>query len=342
MASTALDTADNQPLKWSSLFICFLITLGQICFGYPASIISTTLGEPPFLRYMHLSNAEGNLNSNATSLEGATNGVFQAGSFLGVFLTAYILDNYGRKKSVHANAIIGLLGGALLTGSRNIAMFIVGRFFTGMSSIGFLALTPCYTAELAPPRYRGLFVGFNGVNIASGYAIAAWTGAGFQSASDETARWRGPLGVYLFFPLLMIGIMFFVPESPRWLLLQGRIEEAREVIERLHRDKKHPNDDFVQFEFYQMQKQAEVDRTLDASWLGMFSKRYRKRTLLVIFYAFIGQSTAILVVNNYGPTCTSFPTPPHPLFPPTNPTHAQSTPPSATPQPPSSSSKPAG
>lgn len=59
-------------------------------------------------------------------------------------------------------------------------MFIIARFFAGMGSWGFLAVTPVYSAELAPPSLRGLFVGMNGVNIALGYGLASYMGMGMS------------------------------------------------------------------------------------------------------------------------------------------------------------------
>jgi hypothetical protein len=60
-----------------NFFVCFLVSLGQIAFGYPASIIGTTLGEPPFLLYMGLIDAEGIPTSNSAALIGTFNGLFQ-------------------------------------------------------------------------------------------------------------------------------------------------------------------------------------------------------------------------------------------------------------------------
>lgn len=74
---------------------------------------------------------------------------------------------------MYYNSVVGLFGGTLIAGSRNISMFLAGRFFAGMSSFGFLVITPEYTTELSPPRSRGLFVGMNGVYIGMGYSLAA-------------------------------------------------------------------------------------------------------------------------------------------------------------------------
>jgi hypothetical protein len=67
----------DQQYNWRNFWICFLVSLGQIAFGYPSSIIGTTLGEPSFLIYMGIIDAEGNLTSNGAQLEGAMSGVFQ-------------------------------------------------------------------------------------------------------------------------------------------------------------------------------------------------------------------------------------------------------------------------
>jgi MFS family permease len=143
----------------------------------------------------------------------------------------------------------------------------------------------------------------NGVNIALGYALASYMGMAFFFADDPVAKWRGPLGIALLWPFMMIAIVFIVPESPRFLLMKGEVEKARDIVYRLHSIKGDPDQEFARSEFYQMQKQTEWDKTLDPGWIAMFTKKgYRRRTALAMGFAFVGQSTGVLVVNNYGPT----------------------------------------
>jgi MFS family permease len=163
-----------------------------------------------------------------------------------------------------------------------------------------LHTAPVYTAELAPAELRGFFVGMNGVMIAIGYSLASYMGLAFFYSTNVSAQWRGPLGLALIWPILMLAIICFVPESPRWLLMKGRTEEAWKVVSDLHADPTDPDQENARGEFYQMQKQTEMDRTLNPSWKQMFQKpSYRKRSIIAIAFAFVGQSTAILVVNNY-------------------------------------------
>jgi MFS family permease len=164
-----------------------------------------------------------------------------------------------------------------------------------------------YTAELAPPSLRGFFVGMNGVMIAIGYSLASYMGLAFYFAKNPAVQWRAPLGLALLFPIMMLVVICFVPESPRWYLMKGKTEEAWAVISDLHADKSDPDQEFARSEFYQMQKQTDLDRTLNPSWLQMFKKpSYRKRCILAMGFAFLGQSTAILVVNNYVSTAPLF------------------------------------
>jgi len=67
----------KPKMKWRNFWVCFSISLGQLAFGYPSSIIGTTLGQPAFLLYMGLVTPEGTLGKNANNLIGATSGVFQ-------------------------------------------------------------------------------------------------------------------------------------------------------------------------------------------------------------------------------------------------------------------------
>ena len=111
-------------------------------------------------------------------------------------------------------------------------------------------------------------VGMNGVNIALGYAIASYMGLAFFYSHNPETQWRAPLGIALIWPALMLIVCLVAPESPRWLLMKGRIEEAREITYKLHSIKGDPDQEFARGEFYQMSKQAELDRTMQPGWVG--------------------------------------------------------------------------
>ncbi|KAK5233553.1 hypothetical protein LTR47_005175 [Exophiala xenobiotica] len=291
--------------------------MGNIAFGYPAgttpqprrdiicvnkaltAIIGTTLSQPGFLQYMGLLGKHG-LTANANALIGAMNGVFQAGTLFGIWTTTIIMDKWGRKKAIAYAATLSIIGSAIVTASQNVTMFIVFRFVAG-AGCGLIQVCPVYCSELAPPVLRGFFVGMNGMLIATGYAFAAYMGLAFNSLKDNPeGQWRGPLGMGMVFSLWMIIILPFIPESPRWLLMKNEESKAWDIVKRLHSVSSDHDHDFTRREFYQIRKQIELDRTLDNSWTHMLKKpSYRKRSLLAIGYAFLGESTAVLVITNY-------------------------------------------
>jgi MFS family permease len=140
-ASTPANPSFRSQFNAYNFLVCWLVSLGQIAFGYPASIIGTTLGEPPFLLYMGLITADGLPTSNSAALIGTINGLFQAGAVLGILSASFIMDKWGRKAGVLYCCFFSLVGGALLVGSRNIGMFIAARFIAGWGSWGFLAVS---------------------------------------------------------------------------------------------------------------------------------------------------------------------------------------------------------
>jgi MFS family permease len=103
--------------------------------------------------------------------------------------------------------------------------------------------------------------------IALGYALASYMGMAFYYASGPAAKWRGPLGVALLFPLIMLAILPFVPESPRFLLMRGKVDKARDIVLKLHSIPNDPDNEFARGEFYQMSKQADLDRTIKVTWV---------------------------------------------------------------------------
>lgn len=134
----------KRHFNWYNFWICFLVSLGQIAFGYPASIIGATLGQPSFLlamKLLDLTQTPPVLKPNADELIGAMSGVFQAGAAINVFIAAWVSDKWGRKAGFYWCSFLSLFGGALEAGAVNVNMFIVARLFAGGGSWGFLAIS---------------------------------------------------------------------------------------------------------------------------------------------------------------------------------------------------------
>jgi MFS family permease len=162
-----------------------------------------------------------------------------------------------------------------------------------------------YIAELSQAETRGFFTGLTGVAIACGYTVAALMGLAFSYTTDLNLQWRTPLGLCLVPSTALLVVLYFAPESPRFLLLKDKPEQAWMIISALHYDPIDENQEFIKEEFFQMRTQLEFERTLDSSWLHMLKKSsYRKRTLMACLVTFLGQSTAVLVAAAY----VSFPT----------------------------------
>jgi sugar porter (SP) family MFS transporter len=285
--------SNSRQFRPYNIFMILLMSLGSIGYGYNASIIATTLAQPSFIRYFEL-----DTRPDGTELIATTNGLYQAGGFLAVFSVSWLADRWGRRFAIGVSALLNLISGAGLTGSVHIGMFIFFRFLAGAGAFMIVAAVPIWMNEVVPPSVRGVLVDCHCVGLLIGYTSATVVGYGFfHLPADNNGGWRGPLSFQcLPVALLLMGI-YWMPESPRWLISQDRIEEAEKVLNKLHAPEE------ARIELQQIRTAIDVDRHLEKSWWSMFSKRsYRKRSFLAMGMAASIQTSGILVVNNYGPT----------------------------------------
>ncbi|RFU33289.1 hypothetical protein B7463_g3053, partial [Scytalidium lignicola] len=272
------------------------ISTGMLAGGAINAMIATTLAQPTFISYMKLD------GSNATSLIGATNGTFYAGGAIGVFFGSWAADRFGRRMAMAINAALSLICSALLAGSVNMTMFIIVRFFTGFGASQFVTLTPLYQSEISPPQWRGLMVATMGMSNVIGYNVANWTGVGFYFIPGQQIQWRMPFVIICGLCIIVLILLPFIPESPRWLIMMGRQEEAEAVVRKIHTNSHDADDQFVRFEINQMERQIQEERELAVSYWQMFAdKKWRRRSCLCVLVGFLGQSTGVLVINNFGP-----------------------------------------
>jgi hypothetical protein len=124
-----------------------------------------------------------------------------------------------------------------------------------------------------------------------------------MSGTDIHAQfaWRFPLAFQCFFPLVVLLGQKFVPYSPRWLLSQGRSEEAFKIVCNLHRTKADTQNLRAREEFYLIEKQYEMDASLPKGMFELFkTKPNRKRALVGFLLMFGNQFLGVYVIANYG------------------------------------------
>jgi len=160
--------------------------------------------------------------------------------------------------------------------------------------------TPLWVTETVPPMGRSILAGIVGLFGVVGYILAAYVGVGFFNFKTTTSsQWRAPLAIGCLPPLVLLIVMPWLPESPRFLLSKGRTNEAWEIVRRLHTSSDDPVHEYATAEFYQMKRQHELEASLSGSWLEILRRRsYRKRALIVFFLPVMLYSTGNLVVTS--------------------------------------------
>ena len=263
-------------------------------FGF--ATFATSIGQPGFYTYFALDP----LSSYTNSILGAINALFFFGAVVGALCGGPLADHIGRRWTIQIAAVTALIGGALAAGSVHIAMLIVVRVLQGAGLGALATLTPVYLAESSTAQKRGMLTGLHGFFLVSGYNISSWVGFGCYYSKNLTFGWRGPIA-FTCIPALLLAIgCIWVPETPRYLLLRGRSDEAWRNLQRLHRDPNDPSNSAAHEEFIHMKAAIEYERTQPTGYMGIFkTPSYRKRAFLSCFIQLAANNTGALVINYY-------------------------------------------
>ncbi|KIW05621.1 uncharacterized protein PV09_03492 [Verruconis gallopava] len=272
------------------------IALGAFTYGFAFAVFITAIGEPGFFAYFKLDPT----SSYTASIEGAINSLFAAGCFAGCLTQGYVGDWLGRKKAIIISQIIALIGGALCAGSVAIGELIACRFIQGVGLGQSLTLASVYLTEVANKNNRGLLSGLTACGLASGYVICSWVGFGAYFATSETVQFRLPLALGCITPCITLAGIYWIPESPRFLVWADRKEEAWEVIRKLHYDSQDPEELVAHAEFQQIVLQVDHDKKERVTYWKMFTvPSWRRRSLIAIFLLYGTQASGILAIGNF-------------------------------------------
>lgn len=275
------DSQYNSKYVWT---ISLVAALGGLLFGYDTGVISGTIGllETRFL-----------LNP---SMVGWVASCALIGCIFGAAIAGTLNDYLGRRKVLLISAVLFLtsaLGTAL---PKDLTQFILFRFLGGIG-VGAASMTsPLYIAEVTPTPIRGRMISINQFAIVLGFIVVYFVNYMIAIGRNETwlilTGWRWMFGSEALPAILLLILLFFVPESPRWLFKQGREEQSFNILSRINRT------DIARRE---LQEIKEIVRQETGSILQLFQPGLRVALMLGIVLAILQQITGINVVLYYAP-----------------------------------------
>ena len=277
------------------VFLCVVAALGGILFGYDTAVISgtTAIVKQQF--------------GLSTGLEGWYVGCALIGSIIGVAVAGILSDGLGRKKTMLISALmfsISAIGCAVCSDFTQLVLFrIIGGFGIGVVSI----VSPIYISEVAVPEKRGTLVSLYQLAITIGFLLAYLVnylilkGAELDAADPSLVSrmmnneyWRGMLGSETFPDLLFLIVIFFIPESPRWLIVKGRSADATRILERIYGS---PQEAAAQLEL----TRASIAGEVKSEWKSLLEPGIFKAVLIGSAIAILGQFMGVNAVLYYGP-----------------------------------------
>lgn len=210
------------------------------------------------------------------------------GAVIGSAVSGYFADYFGRKLLLILTGLIFIVGTLASAFSPTVPLFFFSRLIVGFA-IGVASfVSPLYISEVAPPRFRGMLVSLNQLAITIGILCSYGVDAYFA----ETGEWCWMLGIGVIPAVILFFGMLMLPQSPRWIVLKGRIDKARHILKMIRRQEN------VEAELNDIKNSIEEKR----DWRLLFQKWLRPAIILGIGLGFFQQCTGINAIIYYAPT----------------------------------------
>lgn len=264
--------------KPSSFGFAFVAALGGFLFGFDTAVIS---GVEKSIQQLW-------------SLDDFWHGFTVASALIGTVIGSMIAGNpaekYGRKRVLQAIGLLYLVTSLVTALTSSWIPFLLFRFLGGVGVGASSVVGPMYISEIAPAHSRGRMVALFQFNIVSGILIAFVSNYLLSGVGEDAWRWM--LGVQAVPSLFFFIMVFFVPESPRWLIKQSRKEEAKDVLHKIGEPE-------VEKTYNLINQSLKTEE--GSSSENLFSKAYRKPILFAVVLAMFNQLAGINAIMYYAP-----------------------------------------
>ena len=275
--------------------IALIVALGGLLMGFDASVISGVVKfiEPEFgLSKLELGWSVASLTLTSTAA---------------MMMAGPISDRFGRRSVLRAAAILYTISALASALAPNFITLVIARMIGGFGVGASLILAPMYIAEISPAKLRGQMVSFNQLNIVIGISAAFFTNylilqlgksdaSWAQALQFDEHNWRWMLGLETLPAILYFCGLFFVPRSPRWLIMKGFDQEARKIMRRY----RAPEEADIELENIRKSLAQETNKT-KARFTDLFKPGIKIVLTIGIVVAVLQQITGINSVFFYAP-----------------------------------------
>lgn len=282
--STIPSTQNGQVSMKFVTLVSIVAALGGLLFGFDTAVVSGAIG---FMKQR--------FDLNELEVGWAVSSLI-IGCIAGAAVSGMLSDRLGRKKVLIAAAALFILGSAGSAVPETFTGYIIARMIGGIG-IGITStLCPLYNAEIAPARYRGRLVALNQLATVTGIFLVYFVNSGIAGYGDDAwniaTGWRWMFGVGVLPGVLFFVLLFFVPESPRWLIKQGRPAEALPILLKIH------GDELARQEVLDIKESFKQE---NASLRQLFTPGLRTALLVGVVLAVLQQVTGINAIMYYAP-----------------------------------------
>ncbi|MFI5610336.1 sugar porter family MFS transporter [Amycolatopsis sp. NPDC051903] len=279
MTETAVGSPARAP--WG---IYLIGAFAELLFGYDTGIIGTAMLS--IKKEFPLTPATQGLVVSSLLL----------GAAIGVGFAGRLADRHGRRPTLLLVGAIFGLGGLVAAVAPSVAILVLGRLVMGLGVGSSAVVVSVYLIEIAPTRHRGKIGALGQMMVVLGIMLAYLVGYSLNASG----QWRLMLGFTLIPSVLIVCALFFAPESPRWLVQQGRDGDARSALARLGRA---ATADEELHELHRVVTTANSNRRSTADVLReMFSPALRRSTAAGVVLAVLAQTVGTNSIVYYAPT----------------------------------------
>lgn len=287
----------NEIYNYKVVLIAIIAASAATIIGYDAGFIGGTVSLKSFQKEFGLDKMSASAKS---TVEANVVSVFQAGAYFGCLMFYPVGELLGRKIGLIVSGFLLTFGAAISLisdANRGLGAIYAGRVLTGIGIGGCSSLAPIYVSEISPAAIRGKLVGCWEVSWQVGGIVGYWINYGvLQNVPAGRKQWTIPFAIQLVPSVIFWVLCFLLPESPRFLVAKGRIDQARKNLSSLRQlPENHPY-----FEHEMENISRSIQESLDATGRGFFAPIRALFCTRKMLYRLLLSTSLFMMQNGFG------------------------------------------